>query len=131
MTDIILTENGDLPKNPSFGSEDLVIKQRLQIALSKERGENPVDSTDGLPLTRWFQQKPVRIVAIQGFLREYIGDVTGIETVKSLSVSLERKTRTLAVEAFVFGPPLPSGGRKFRAKIPVEQNSAAHLVYYG
>jgi len=129
VTDVILTDSGDLPRSPSHGNPNQVLEQSIRIALNKGRGENPTDSGDGLPFLQWSQQKPVRVDTIAEQIRQEILDIPQVERIIELTAEHIPAERKVQVEGRLFAEPLPDAGVPFQADISREPNDANYLQF--
>lgn len=101
MTDVLLTDDGDLPKNPKHGSSREETAQRVGAALALFEGEWRADEREGIPWLDWLGEIPPPVDEMVSVLPSEIAQVDGVEEVTDFAADFRREDGVLEFEATV------------------------------
>jgi len=98
MTDVLLNDDGDLPRDPQLVNDHRVTVQRARAALGLFQGEWLPDRTAGLPWLKWLRQTPLPLGEIEAATRAELAGVTGVAEVRGFAAELDRDEQILQFE---------------------------------
>lgn len=101
MGDVLLSDGGDLPKNPRITSGTQITIQRIEAALELSEGEWLLDTTAGLPWLEWFRTSPTPVDQIVAAVQVEIERIAGVQEVQAFDGTLDNDTGIIQIEGRV------------------------------
>lgn len=120
--DVLLDENGDLPRSARIVDDARITMQRIRIRLRLFLGDWLLNKDEGLPYVQWAQMKPAPVRTIGARVRSEIETTPGVLRVERFEATFTPADRRLLITCRVILPgeavdvaitaPSPSTGNR-------------------
>lgn len=120
--DLGLDDSGDLPLFARTISGAELVAQRIRVRLGTHRGEDPRDSSRGLPWVDWLQQRPPQVDSIVAAVRREVLATDGVVRVLNWTGSFSRTTGVITIS----GEAVVSSGRVIDVGVSSALDSAVN-----